>query len=319
MEAVDGMMEKMNLSEAERKGIKVRSGGGGASTPSAPMAIGKVLAERPVNADGLGIALGKVWCPIEGIECKDLGENHFLFTFLQAASKKKALEDGPWVFGKDLIVVVDFDGKKRVEDLKFDHIPIWIWASGIPLGMMNKETGAAIGNEVGDFVCMELEEDGIAVGQFLRIKVKLNITKPPMRGISLVTDENEKPLWCPLVYEFLPEFCYLCGIIGHTDKICAVEGVVKGVQQLSKKLRFLLEKKRWEEGSNAVGVEAEGVALGVLAAVVMMKEELVSVGWCLRGVIPSHGKRRGEGEQHIWGEGRGTRSDEPSEKVHSSA
>jgi hypothetical protein len=48
-------------------------------------------------------------------------------------------------------VVVDFDGRKRLEDIMFDNIPIWIRVSGIPLGMMNKETGEMIGNEVGVF------------------------------------------------------------------------------------------------------------------------------------------------------------------------
>lgn len=160
--------------------------------------------------------------PDTGIDCKDLGSNHFLFTFHQASGKKKAIEDGPWMFGKDLIVVVDFDGKKRLEDIRFDRIPIWLRASGLPLGMMNRETGQAIGDEVGVFVEMDLDEDGSAVGQFLRIKIKLDITKPLMRGVSLMTEEEDKPMWCPIVYEFLPEFCYACGIIGHTDKGCTV-------------------------------------------------------------------------------------------------
>lgn len=253
MDAVAGLLKNMKLSEAEKKGVRGVSSGGHGSSSASPMAIGKVLAERLVPAEGLGIALGRVWCPIRGIECKDLGANHFLFTFNQQGGKKKALEDGPWVFGKDLIVVVDFDGKKRLEDLNFNHIPIWIRASGMPLGMMNRETGEAIGNEVGDFVDMDRDEDGSAVGQFLRIKVRLNISKPLMRGVSLMVDDDENPLWCPLVYEFLPEFCYKCGIIGHTDRSCAVEVTVGGGPQFSKKLRFVPEKKKWEENAGAGG------------------------------------------------------------------
>lgn len=29
-------------------------------------------------------------------------------------------------------------------------------------------------------------------------------------------------IWCPVVYDFLPNFCYICGILGHTDKSCDI-------------------------------------------------------------------------------------------------
>lgn len=55
-------------------------------------------------------------------------------------------------------------------------------------------------------------------------------------------------MWCPMEYEYLPDFCYTCGIIGHTDRSCAVQ-VAKGeVQQFSKKLRCTPERRRMEEG-----------------------------------------------------------------------
>jgi hypothetical protein len=76
--------------------------------------VGKVLAERLVNDEGLAQALGRIWCPIRGVGCKDLGENHFLFTFYQAMGERRALEDGPWMFGKNLLVMVDFDSTKTL-------------------------------------------------------------------------------------------------------------------------------------------------------------------------------------------------------------
>lgn len=212
--------------------------------------VGKVLAEKVVNAEGLVQALGKIWCPIKGVSCRDLGENHFLITFHQASGKRRALEEGPWMFGKDFVVLVDFDETKGLEDLVFAFIPIWIRASKMPFGMMNKVTGKAITNEVGEFIQMEAEEDGTAVGQFLHIKIRLDIRKPLMRGVTLCVGEGKKEIWCPLVYEFLPDFCYTCGIIGHTDKVCGVKLKEGEEQQFSKKLRFIPEKKKWEDGHN---------------------------------------------------------------------
>ena len=222
MEPVEDLMKRMQLSEVEKKGIRIGSGSLAKEGEHAPRAFGKVLAERPVNAEGLAQALGRIWCPMKGIGCKDLGENHFLFTFLQPSGKRRALEEGPWMFGKDLVVVVDYDERKTLEELEFVHIPIWVRALKMPFGLMKKEIGVAIGREIGDFLEMEVEEDGTAVGQYLRIKVRMDIRKPLMRGVSLCVGVDEKPLWCPLVYEFLPDFCYTCGKVGHIDKVCDV-------------------------------------------------------------------------------------------------
>ncbi|KAF8723248.1 hypothetical protein HU200_021763 [Digitaria exilis] len=131
----------MKLSAAERKGIRVQVTFLDQPNPSGPQAISKALAEKLVSEEGLKQTLGRIWCLIKGVHCKDLGENHFLFTFLQGAGKKRALEDGPWMFGKDFFVMVDYDETKTVQEMDFSFIPIWIWVSKLPLGMMNKTRG----------------------------------------------------------------------------------------------------------------------------------------------------------------------------------
>jgi hypothetical protein len=176
--------------------------------------------------------------------CKDLGESHFLFTFLQPAGKRRALEEGPWMFGKDLEIVAEYDESKSIDEIEFVSIPIWVRVSKLPFGVMNKVTGEAIGNEIGSYMSMDMEEDGTTVGRYLRIKVRLDVRKPIMRGVTIFVGEPEKPLWCPMEYEFLPDFCYACGIIGHIDKMCSVVIGKDEVRQRSKKLRCFPERRR---------------------------------------------------------------------------
>lgn len=57
----------------------------------------------------------------------------------------------------------------------------------MPLGMMNKWYGEAIGDEVGAFMVMDKEEYGSIVGEFIRIKVKLNIRKSLKKGVTPIT------------------------------------------------------------------------------------------------------------------------------------
>jgi hypothetical protein len=89
MDLVEGLMERLKLSAVEKKGIRVGAPAATRGRSADPQAIGKVLAKKLANADGLAQALGSIWCPIKGVVCKDLGENHFLFTFLQATGKRK--------------------------------------------------------------------------------------------------------------------------------------------------------------------------------------------------------------------------------------
>ncbi|KAE8813206.1 LRR receptor-like serine/threonine-protein kinase FLS2 [Hordeum vulgare] len=184
--------------------------------------------------------LGRIWCPVKGLECKEVGENIFLLMFGQESGKRMALEGGSWEFGSDLLVFEDFIASKRPDEYNFDTIPIWVWIMRLPLGMMCKEAGEAIGSLIGEVEEVEARADGKAMGRFLRVKVRMNIKVPLMRGFTLKEEDDEddqkeqeephekeeavdEKNWCPFEYEHLPDFCYVCGIIGHTDKACGVK------------------------------------------------------------------------------------------------
>jgi hypothetical protein len=128
MDDVEGMMGKMRLLEVE---MGVRIGGGSRSKAlegsKEAQAVVKVLSEKYVPSRAIEQSLGKVWCLVKGIRCKDFGENHFLVTFFQASRKKKAMEDGPWMVGrdlKDLVIVANFEASKNLEEIAFTSIPI---------------------------------------------------------------------------------------------------------------------------------------------------------------------------------------------------
>lgn len=75
-------MEKMRLSETEMTSVKIGGVVGAEQRRRNPQAVAKVMADRPIRAEILEATLGKIWCPLKGVECKDLGENRFLITFL---------------------------------------------------------------------------------------------------------------------------------------------------------------------------------------------------------------------------------------------
>lgn len=82
MEGVEGMLQSLKLSEAEKKSVSIGGEGEGGSTEGAMKAFGKLLSEKGARADTIEQAVGWIWCSRKGIECKELGDNCFLITFL---------------------------------------------------------------------------------------------------------------------------------------------------------------------------------------------------------------------------------------------
>lgn len=67
-----------------------------------------------------------------------------------------------------------------------------------------------------------------------------------MRGVTVQDGDGKPDRWCPLVYEYLPDFCYICGIIGHTEKSCSVQPEIEVVRQFDKSLRIIPSRGRFD-------------------------------------------------------------------------
>lgn len=250
MEKVSSLMEKLQLSEAEKKGIWIGWSDGKKVGVVDPQAMVKLFSEKPAIEEALENSVGRVWCPLRGVECKTMGENVFLVKFLQQSGKRKAMEDGPWMFRGDALVLEEFDPRKTLEEYEFATMPVWVRVSGLPLGMLNESAGEKIGDEVGEFMEAEVVVDAVTRCRILRVKIRINIREPLWRGITIHDEErqrmesgndqgkgqlkkkeNEEGRWCPFAYEFIPDFCYTCGVIGHTDKACLTKLKRGEVQQ----------------------------------------------------------------------------------------
>lgn len=175
MERVEGLMKSLKLSESERKGRKIIWSGGGKVGAVEPQAIAKLMSDKPAVAKAMAVSLIRFWCPLKGLDCKDLDDNIFLFTFHQQSGKRKVLEEGPWEFGKSLLVVEDYIPRRTIKEYEFRWIPIWVRVFDLPLGMMCREAGEAIGNFIGKAMEVDVGSDGTAVGRYLRVKTRIDI------------------------------------------------------------------------------------------------------------------------------------------------
>ncbi|KAE8789212.1 hypothetical protein D1007_36599 [Hordeum vulgare] len=194
MEEVQGLVQGLGLSKAKKIGLKIRSAeknGVYGEALEEPHDVGRLFLKRSTYAGVIGQTLEKIWCPIKGLVCKELEDNTFLFTFRQASVWRRAIEDVPWWFLKELLVMEEFDRNKTVEEYEFNIIPTCIRVFGLPLGSMNRVMGELINKDFHQLVEVDDGHDGKAVGNFLRLKVRLNIMFPLMRSFLLEREEEE--------------------------------------------------------------------------------------------------------------------------------
>jgi hypothetical protein len=72
---------------------------------------------------------------------------------------------------------------------------------------------------------IDTDEEGVGWGEFLRARIKLDITKPLLRGRRLKIKGN--PIWVRFQYEQLPYFCFECGVIKHGRGGCPKRTISK--------------------------------------------------------------------------------------------
>ena len=91
----------------------------------------------------------------------------------------------------------------------------------LPDQYLTQATSEAVGNTIGALVQVADPKDDGEGGEFLRIRVVIDIKKPLPRCCKLWL-EGEHVGWALLKFERLPNFCYWCGKVTHSERNCDV-------------------------------------------------------------------------------------------------
>jgi hypothetical protein len=124
-----------------------------------------------------------------------------------------------WLFDNHLLVLNKFDGTCPVQKLQFTRCCFKVQLHGVPLFYKTKPTGERVGGTLGTVVDVDIPENGVGWGPFLRVRINMDITKPVQRG-RLVTFKELGKMWVLFKYERLPWLCFHCGVIGHLERDC---------------------------------------------------------------------------------------------------
>ncbi|PNX81632.1 endonuclease/exonuclease/phosphatase family protein, partial [Trifolium pratense] len=131
------------------------------------------------------------------------------------------LRGGPWTFDNHLLIVERVQVGVQIENIPLNHADFWVQIHGLPTGLMKEKVGSSLGNYLGSLLEYDRNNNSSFWRQYMRLRVRIDV-RLPLKKDSRVKDRNGE--WCMVKfkYEKLGIFCFVCGIMGHTESKCEI-------------------------------------------------------------------------------------------------
>ena len=180
----------------------------------------KFFTRRSLNVEAVAKTFRPLWRIRDNFEVSDAGNNCLLFAFQSEEDIQKVLMGEPWSFDKHIVVFQRYNPSIPVEALQFDRVCFWIQIHNLPYSHLTKEVALSVGESLGP-VIMPGDESEWRGGNFLRVRVAIDVSEPLCRGRRVEFDEDKEG-WMSFTYERMPNLCYWCGLLMHDEKDCAI-------------------------------------------------------------------------------------------------
>ncbi|KAL4320210.1 hypothetical protein GQ457_18G012880 [Hibiscus cannabinus] len=190
-----------------------------ANDPSFSM-VGRVFTTADVDGAALIRVFRVVWKHEKVLSITKLRYIFFLIRLASKTVRAEIFKRGPWVSNDDWFSLLPLNPMLSIDEYHFNRMVIWVRILRVPIGLMNEALARSLGACIGLVVGTDTRVIDGNMGEFLRVRLSLDVTKPLRRCVALGGCGN-KPKLCPLQYEKLPNFCHGCGFVGHLIQACS--------------------------------------------------------------------------------------------------
>lgn len=129
------------------------------------------------------------------------------------------MQGGPWTFDNHLLVLGHMTIGADIESIPLHHVEFWVQAHHLPVGFMTEAVGKHLGNFIGSFVDYDPANNSCVWRAYMRIRVLVDV-RQPLKKERKVRVAGAEWTVVKFRYEKLPNLCFICGCIGHTEQAC---------------------------------------------------------------------------------------------------
>uniref|UniRef100_A0A803NRU7 Zinc knuckle CX2CX4HX4C domain-containing protein n=1 Tax=Cannabis sativa TaxID=3483 RepID=A0A803NRU7_CANSA len=131
---------------------------------------------------------------------------------------QRVIDGSPWTYDRKPFIFTRLKEGENPRFVEINHVDMWIQLHNLKSGNMTLSVVTALGNFIGSFVESD-QNNFVGVWRDYSCWVRLDVRKPIKRRMKII-NEDSSWYWVNFKYERLPTFCFICGIIGHSEKFC---------------------------------------------------------------------------------------------------
>ncbi|XP_074356430.1 uncharacterized protein LOC141696143 [Apium graveolens] len=181
--------------------------------------VGRFLTEKGLNVRAMKSKMADIWRPARGLNIKDLKPGVFLFQFYHGDDMDWVLNGGSWNFDGAMLVLGKISAGEDPLEVPLFHLQCWIQLYGVPSGLMTEMAGKQLGNFFGSFVAYDPNNNSSIWRECMRIRISFDV-RLPLKRKKKICRKNGTENIVNCKYERLGDFCFVCGLVTHTERFC---------------------------------------------------------------------------------------------------
>ncbi|KAL0361135.1 UNVERIFIED_CONTAM: hypothetical protein Sradi_3798000 [Sesamum radiatum] len=216
---LERLKRNLNLTKTEESGVLIADGLWNNDTDSHNLClIGRVLTSKAYRFKAFSTSISGMLNPVKAMDCQKLSGGRFYFDST-IIDRDRALDGSPWSFDRNIVVLNMIQEHENPLHVDLNCCDFHVHIYDLLLSKMTLGVAGYIGNRLGRFKQMDMDDSGCSWGATLRMRVSLDVNIPLQRAMKVRTTSGDEHL-VTFSYERLTNFCYFCGRLGHISKYC---------------------------------------------------------------------------------------------------
>lgn len=179
--------------------------------------VGRFLTEKSINVCVMKSKLADVWKPAMRINIKVLKLRLYIFQFYHKDDMNWMMTNGTWSFDSAMFVTSTIPMSEDPTKVSLNEIDFLIQIHDLPSGYMAESVG--LGDFFGKFLIYDSSNSNSIWREYMHIRIRVDV-RFSLKRKKKISRRNKTEFVVNCKYEKLGDFCFLCGLLSHTERFC---------------------------------------------------------------------------------------------------